>query len=118
MTNGTAVMAWAVIFIPCQVVEARIWVGTGLIPLTEVALALAPEPAFTPDSDPEVEVVVLAPHPAAKTATTPRGARRLRNRLRLMIVRSPWETAGHGAAAPSAEALASGTQPAPSEISE
>ena len=52
ITNGTAVVARATIFIPCQSAVASVCVGTGLIPSTEIAFSSA-GPMFIP--------VMLAP---------------------------------------------------------
>ena len=50
MSNGTGVIAIAVIFIPCQTAVPSTWVGTGVIPLSPAAaaslLAAAPPAAF------------------------------------------------------------------------
>ena len=47
-TNGTAVRAWAMIFMCCQSADPSVWVGIGLTPSTAL-----PDAPAAPDPDPE-----------------------------------------------------------------
>jgi hypothetical protein len=63
ITNGTAVVARATIFIPCQSAVASVCVGTGLIPSTEIAFSSAGPmfiPAMLPPLAPAVALELAA----------------------------------------------------------
>src|SRR6202789_1073618 len=94
MSNGTAVIAIAVIFIPCQSAVPRTWVGTGLTPPADAAASAAAAsaglvvgqagmlmPGMLPQlaigladelglAAPEPFVAALALHPVASSAAT------------------------------------------------